>query len=1712
MNGDKRRFDDWDDGASSNIPKRQRTHIPNEEHVYHGHEDINITLPAKKYTVGWICALPIEMTVARAMLDHIHERPPTCADDDNIYTTGSIGKHNVVLTCLPKYGTNDAAVVGRNMRRSFPSVQIGLMVGIGGGAPGKTDVRLGDIVVGINIIQHDMGKVLPNDMFQRTSIHRSPPNVLLSAVNTLRAEHRMRATKVPEILSHTLRNHPQMNDFRHPGAIYDWLFQSSYDHIEGSTGEYVRESNTCSNCDISKLAQRQRRQDTDPRIHYGNIASGNVVMKDSKRRDQIAKDLDIICFEMEAAGLMDHFPCLVIRGICDYSDSHKLKQWQPYAAAVAAAYTKELLSIIPVGETTGSSPLSTRSETDMQDQSHNIPGQARSTLDEDQIRSRREQLINSLKFELIDSRHQGIKAAYAETCKWFLKHTDYVDWLDTSKYTEHHGFLWINGKPGAGKSTLMKFAYTRARTLAEGTVTIAFFFNARGADLEKTTLGMMRSLVFQLIEKLPDLQDLLDDFFPSLADENANPAWDIESLQAIFSAAVKRLGQRTLTCFIDALDECNEEQIQSMIEFLEDLGDVAVEEGIKLYICFSSRHYPYIDIRNGKKLILESQLGHAEDLEKYVRRSLKAGKGKAAEQVKAQILEKASGIFLWVVLVIDILNREFQRGRMFAVKQRLAAIPEKLGDLFKDILTRDHENMDDLLLCISWILFAKRPLNQKEFYYALVSGLNPEPENLTWDPENFPESILELFVLSSSKGLAEVIKSKQKTVQFIHESVRDFLVKDDGIRQLWPEIGENLETWSHDQLKKCCYTYMATHIPTVVLQNSQLPKASSQEGKNLRRKASEDYPFLEYAAQSVLHHANCAASQVPQSEFLTAFDRKAWIHLDSLFAQFDTRRHTPEATFVYVFAENGFAELIRNLPRDAPRLNVRGERYKYPIYAALTNGHRAAVKALLQQENGISEEDMSLQLPYEKDFTLPRQRYDSPILWLMETRNTLCFQHLIETHEFEREWKNRTRMFFLHRAAEVGAADIMKMLLQTGDFDINLKDSDQRTPLLCAAAGGHDTVVRLLLAVDGIDVNALNKLNKSALSFAAGKGYISTVKTLLTAINVNVNSRDSNQRTPLLDAIAGGHEAVVRLLLVVDSIDINAIDKLGRSALSLAAEKGHDTILRLLLAVSGIDVKTADNQGRSALSYAAANGHDIVVKLLLAVYGINVNTMDNQGRSALSYTTANGHNTVVKLLLAIYGINVNTINNQGRSALSYAAAHGRSTVVMLLLAVSGIDVNTIDNQGRSALSYAAANGHDIVVKLLLAVCGIDVNTMDNQGRSALSYTTANGHNTVVKLLLAVYGINVNTINNQGRSALSYAAAHGRSTIVILLLAVSGIDVNTMDNQGRSALSYAAANGHDIVVKLLLAVYGINVNTMNNQGRSALSYAAAYGHDKVIILLLAVSGIDTNTMDNQGRSALSYAAAHGRSTVVTLLLAVSGIDVKTPDKDNHASPLQHAVAHGHDAVAKMLLAVESFNQVGSTWLGWPLFDAAQNGRTNIVEKLLSRRDVNVNFQHQNGKTPLFAAVGRWHNEDIVKQLLATEGICVDLADNEGTTPLMAAARRGSWKGYAAAATAAAYAKQLLGVMPLIGVTDLQSLNDGSVASRRSMHVQKHECSSCGYPAAKTRKYNWSEKAKRRKTTGTGRMRYLKDVSRRFKNGFQTGAPKGARVGKKEETEA
>ncbi|KAK6338419.1 hypothetical protein TWF730_002481 [Orbilia blumenaviensis] len=309
------------------------------------------------YTIGWICALPLETAAALLMLDQHHGISPQYRNqaDHNAYQLGSIGEHNIVIASLPPgvYGLTSATTVAIQMLSSFESIRFGLMVGIGGGIPSRAhDVRLGDIVVsqprGIfgGVVQYDLGRTGRGGELQRSGSLNKPPQVLLNAIGSLQTLHEFRESSVPRILSEKLgaQKSSAQAKYSYQGAEHDDLYFAEYEHSD------IRGNEACELCDRSQRVPRIHRDSADPVIHYGNIASGNQVIKDATTRDRIGADLGAICFEMEAAGLMDNFPCLVIRGICDYADSHKNKRWQRCAAANAAAYAKELLDVIPASQ------------------------------------------------------------------------------------------------------------------------------------------------------------------------------------------------------------------------------------------------------------------------------------------------------------------------------------------------------------------------------------------------------------------------------------------------------------------------------------------------------------------------------------------------------------------------------------------------------------------------------------------------------------------------------------------------------------------------------------------------------------------------------------------------------------------------------------------------------------------------------------------------------------------------------------------------------------------------------------------------------------------------------------------------------------------------------------------------------------------------------------------------------------------------------------------------------------------------------------------------------------------------------------------------------------------------------------------------------------------------------------------------------------------
>ncbi|KAI4262639.1 MAG: hypothetical protein L6R35_007375, partial [Caloplaca aegaea] len=455
-------------------------------------------------------------------------------------------------------------------------------------------------------------------------------------------------------------------------------------------------------------------------------------------------------------------------------------------------------------------------------------------------KDQRYRILDALRFRGIDARYATVTTAHSRTCKWLLQRPEYRDWLDVNKFSGHHGLLWIKGKPGSGKSTILKFAVQSVRKNMKKAVVIFFFFNARGEDLEKSTVGMYRSLLSQLLRELPDLQEVLDRFTLAQDADTFDSQIDRLPLQSLFAAAIQRLGKRQLICFIDALDESDEDQIRHLVVFLEELGRPTTSFPTNFRVCLSSRHYPHISINCGIEMILEGQEGHVQDIANFLGSELKAGKGSQFEAIKEEILNRASGVFLWVVLVVHILNKEYDHGRVHALRRRLREIPDGLDKLFEDILTRYNARSEELILCLQWILHAKRPLKREELYYAILSGTDEEAL-APWDFEIVTSQDMDKFILSCSKGLAETTKSKSQTVQFIHESVRDFLLGKNGINKLRSELDGGR---SHERLRQCCYTYINIDLSKDLPRHMELPKANTSEAKDLRTRISAKFPFL----------------------------------------------------------------------------------------------------------------------------------------------------------------------------------------------------------------------------------------------------------------------------------------------------------------------------------------------------------------------------------------------------------------------------------------------------------------------------------------------------------------------------------------------------------------------------------------------------------------------------------------------------------------------------------------------------------------------------------------------------------------------------------------------------------------------------------------------------------------------------------------------------
>ncbi|KAL5088802.1 hypothetical protein Trisim1_006217 [Trichoderma cf. simile WF8] len=764
------------------------------------------------YTVGWISAITTEYVAARAVLDEIHEGPDMVStNDSNNYTLGRIGKHNVVIAVLPdgEYGISSAARVAADLSHSFPNVRFGLLVGIGGGAPSrKHDIRLGDVVVsspgssnGVNhsgVFQYDFGKTVQGQSFQTTGFLNQPPFLLRAAVTGVKAKYEEEGHRIKANIGAILDKNPRLRKkYQQPDPSSDRLYHS---YIYHPTNEERNCAMSCGNTLSSLILRPERGEyEDDPMIHYGLVASANQLMEDAVLRDKLATEKDVKCFETEAAGLMNHFPCLVIRGISDYSDSHKNEEWQGYAAMVAAVYTKDLLyKIAPnrvedekkIGdllsgqsEALQSVPLAyTDFITDYRDiarEHRDVAKEHRDIVMEDiqtqeEERRRQEEESCHQLFRLTshdrDVTYEWYKDRVEErlenTCLWFLQHKHFQTWL-----RQDSGLLLVSADPGCGKSVLAR--YLVEKVLPWSNATICYFF-FKDQDQNKAWQALC-ALLHQLFAQKPFL---IRHAIPEYRKNGPGLRNSTKTLWQIFKDATGDPQAGSVMVVLDALDECIESEFTDLIHRVE--GQLRSNQCGKLKYLLTCRPYEEIisEFHNLKAAFPEIHIPGEEEseaigheIEHVVQHRLnQLSKAKSlsvdiTRYLETKLRETSHRTYLWVYLIFDYLEKENFKKTLKGVESTLITLPQSVNEAYERILSKSKE--DPMVRKVLTIIFgADRPLSLMEMNEAVnfditLRTIDREAE------QDFKSR------LRSWCGL--FISIQDDYVYFLHQSAREFL-------------------------------------------------------------------------------------------------------------------------------------------------------------------------------------------------------------------------------------------------------------------------------------------------------------------------------------------------------------------------------------------------------------------------------------------------------------------------------------------------------------------------------------------------------------------------------------------------------------------------------------------------------------------------------------------------------------------------------------------------------------------------------------------------------------------------------------------------------------------------------------------------------------------------------------------------------------------------
>ncbi|KAH8745409.1 hypothetical protein BGZ57DRAFT_862505 [Hyaloscypha finlandica] len=804
--------------------------------------------------------------------------------------------------------------------------------------------------------------------------------------------------------------------------------------------------------------------------------------------------------------------------------------------------------------------------------------------------------LRSLAFPEVFNRREEVDKAYSHTCGWILEHKSYKTWRDG------HGLLWLKGKPGSGKSTLMAFIYDKLQRdlSSKQSLNLEFFFHGRGTILQKTPIGMFRSLLYQIYDKVATARPPVLAAFrerKKIGEPGLGWEWQRNTLKDLFSHAFTHAAKsRPITLFVDALDEAGAETASELAEYFHELNKLVVKSR-NAKICISCRHYPVASNNISLEIHVEDE--NHNDIAKYVEEKLDTERpdfsAEEYQALKKTVVGRASGSFMWARLSISMIIRSIRDGESLAViNDELCKVPSDLGDVYEYILKTIilAQNRKRTLLLMQWVCFAERPLSVTELRYAIASDNTyiHKERQFCKDARDFvaTDKQMQKQLTSWSGGLVEARRhGDTTTVQFIHQTVNDFL-RSEGLKylasaaiDLQPRPPGDLSAdivigQSHDRLCKSCVNYLRLDE---VLQEASLitpitATTSLKDRSEKTRLLPSRLPFILYAAESWYLHAEKA---------------------------------------------EGFGILQKDLVQ---QLNLPPQRV-FQSWISIS-------RALIREKANPKCPEMG-----------------STILHIASGSNLRSIIQVLLNDNWKVDTRDNIGNTALHYAARWGHTDLVKMLLDAR-AELDAENNFGSTALERAAVNGHEDTLRLLLH-RGADVNSSTGKSGSALQAAAGEEKYIVVQLLLDS-GANINAQGGHFGNALQAAASSGSVQMVELLLSKGA-DINTQGGNFGNALQAAVWRGSVQIVELLLS-KGADINTQGGHFGTALQAAVSSGSVQMVELLLSK-GANINTQGGNFGNALQAAAWRGSVQMVELLLS-KGADINTQGGNFGNALKAA--------------------------------------------------------------------------------------------------------------------------------------------------------------------------------------------------------------------------------------------------------------------------------------------------------------------------------------------------------------------------------------------------------------------------------------------------------------------------